>query len=77
MSEANNLNYEFWIVVGVAAIPILLVLLVELCLYIKEFSQELEYINMEIERTEGSERRYWRRRKRRLWLSLIPFVKYR
>lgn len=76
MSEANNLNYEFWIVVGVVAIPILLVLLVELCLYIKEFSQELEYINMEIERTEGSERRYWRRRKRRLWLSLIPFVKY-
>lgn len=76
MSEANNLSYEFWIVVGVAAIPILLVLLVELCLYIKEFSQELEYINMEIERTEGSERRYWRRRKRRLWLSLIPFVKY-
>ena len=76
MSEANNLSYEFWIVVGVAAIPILLVLLVELCLYIKEFSQELEYINMEIERTEGSERRHWRRRKRRLWLSLIPFVKY-
>ena len=31
----------------------------------------------EIGRTTGAERRHWIRQKRRLWLSLIPFVKYR
>lgn len=40
------------------------------------FSRELRQLNSEIRRTTGSERRYWIRRRRRLWLSLLPFVKY-
>lgn len=76
MPEANNLDNEFWILVGIIAIPILLGLLVGLCLFINDFSQELRYLNNEIRRTDGAERRHWIRRRRRLWLSLIPFVKY-
>ena len=76
MPEANNLDNEFWILVGIIAIPILLGLLVGLCLFINDFSQELRYLNNEIRRTEGAERRHWIRQRRRLWLSLIPFVKY-
>ena len=76
MPEANNLDTTFWILIGIIAVPIFIGLLVGLCLCIKEFLQELEYINMEIERTDGSERRYWIHKRRRLWLSLIPFVKY-
>ena len=72
----NNLDNEFWILVGIIAIPILLGLLVGLCMFINDFSSELRYLNNEIGRTTGSERRYWIRKRRRLWLSLIPFVKY-
>lgn len=77
MPETNNLDNEFWILVGIIAVPILLGLLVGLCMFINDFSQELKYINCEINRTYGGERRYWKRQRRRLWLSLIPFVPYK
>lgn len=44
---------------------------------IVKFAMWLKYLNSEIGRTDGSERRYWKRQKRRLWLSIIPFVRYR
>ena len=37
------------------------------------FRKELYYINAEIRRTIGPEKTYWKREKRRLWLSLLPF----
>ena len=40
------------------------------------FFQELKYLNDEIRRNDGREKARWKRRKRRLFLSLIPFVKY-
>ncbi len=76
MPQANNIDNEIWILIGIIAIPILLVLLVELCVFINNFSSELNYINCEIGRTTGAERDYWIRKRRRLWLSLIPFVRY-
>ena len=38
------------------------------------FQQELKYINTEIERNEGNtkEQARWKRRKKRLWLSILP-----
>ena len=77
MPEANNLDTELWILIGIVAAIILFGLLVGLCVFINDFSQELRYLKNEIQRTEGAERRHWIRQKRRLWLSLIPFVKYR
>lgn len=46
--------------------------------YIQWFRQELKFINIEIERHKDNERERnrWKRRKRRLLLSLIPFVPY-
>lgn len=41
-----------------------------------DFKRELRRVNMEIRRTSGRERKYWRKRKHRLYLSIIPFVKY-
>lgn len=52
-----------------------IVLLVGLTIKINDFSQELDYLNREIARTEGAEREYWKREKRRLWLSLLPFYR--
>ena len=40
------------------------------------FKTEHTLITMEIKRTSGKEREYWKRRKRKLWLSIFPFVRY-
>lgn len=58
---------------AILALPIILVLI---GLRINEFMQELRYLNTEISRTTGEQRRHWLRCRRRLWLSLIPFVRY-
>lgn len=46
--------------------------------WIDWFRQELKYINTEIERNKDNpkEQARWIRRKKRLWKSVIPFVKY-
>ena len=42
---------------------------------LSSFKHDLDIYNMEIARTTGAERQYWKRERRRLWLSLIPFVR--
>ena len=39
-----------------------------------DIQRELKYINMEIKRCDDGERKIWIRRRRRLLLSLLPFV---
>ena len=43
--------------------------------YICDFKDELDFINTEIYRTVGDERRYWQKENKKLWLSLIPFYR--
>ena len=62
----------FWVFV-ILALPIIIVLT---AIRISGFIQELRYLNTEIARTTGEARRRWLRLRRRLWLSLIPFVRY-
>lgn len=69
-------NINLYILFGIVAFAVVSLLIFGLAQYINEFVRELKYLNIEIGRTHGSERRYWLRRRRRLWLSLIPFVKY-
>lgn len=76
MPIANNPDAEFCILIGVIAASFLILLLFALVSFIKNFSTEIKYLNNEIVRTEADERRYWILQRRRLWLSLIPFVKY-
>lgn len=65
----------YWII-GVLAVFIILLLLVGSASFFNDFSQELRYLNTEIKRTAGAERKHYIRRRRKLWLSLLPFVKY-
>ena len=37
------------------------------------FRRELDYVNMEIDRNDGKQKKYWQRKRRRLWLSWLPF----
>lgn len=52
-----------------------IMLLVCTTIKINDFSRELDYLKREIARTEGEDREYWKRKKRRLWLSLLPFFR--
>ena len=72
MPQSPVLNIALFVI----AIIVILFVITSATIFFKDFSNELKYINMEIERTDGSERRYWIRKRRRLFLSLIPFVKY-
>ncbi|MBQ6852122.1 MAG: hypothetical protein IJO04_03740 [Oscillospiraceae bacterium] len=51
------------------------VLLVGLTIKINDFRRNLDYLNREIARTEGAEHEHWKREKRHLWLSLLPFYR--
>lgn len=73
----DNPDPTLYTLVGVAAVFVVFFLMIGFASFVKKFYQELQYLNREICRTEGAERRYWIRKRRRLWLSLIPFVKYR
>ena len=66
----------FWWFIGAVIVFFVIVLLVGIVSFSYKFINELKYINDEIHRTEGMEQRYWKRRRRRLWLSLFPFFKY-
>ena len=77
MPQANNFDMGFWLVTVILILFFFILFLYALILHFIEFYDELRYLRNEINRTDGAERKYWMRKKRRLWLSLIPFVKYR
>ena len=56
-------------------IIIIVVVFFAVCIYrrIANFLQELKYVNAEIKRTYGREQKHWISRRKKLWLSLLPF----
>ena len=76
MSGAINFNTENQFIIAFALMIALIIFVVFAVSFYNYFSRELQYLNTEIRRTDGEEKRYWIRKRRRLWLSLLPFVKY-
>lgn len=68
-------NTVIIILLAIIALFVAVFLIICLAVKISAFSRERNYINTEIERTTGAERRHWIREKRRLWLSLLPFYR--
>lgn len=66
----------FGLMIGLIAVIVLLILLFSLARFATDFSAELRLLNIEINRSEGVEREHYLRLRRKLWLSLIPFVRY-
>ena len=62
---------------GVLAIAVGALLIMKIVYSLWSFRDHLSHINNEILRTRGREQAYWKRQKKRLWLSLLPFVQYR
>lgn len=61
---------------ALVGVIILTLLIIRFAAWLSDFQMELKYVNSEIERTRGKERERWLAQRRRLWLSIIPFVKY-
>ena len=72
----NEIDTVIGLLVALTAVCALFFLLIGFVLRYGHFTRELRRLNNEIGRTYGAERRYWVRRRRRLWLSLLPFVRY-
>lgn len=63
------------LIIAIAAF-FLILLFYGLAAFFNDFFIELKYLNNEIRRTRGNDRKHWQRQKRKLWLSLLPFFKY-
>ena len=66
------MSSEVMLLYGIIAFLCILIA-ARIALFFRSFNKELRYINGEIERTIGSEQARWKRARRRLLLSLIPF----
>lgn len=76
MTYENNIDTLLLAITAIAAVFLLVALLAWIVRFVRDFKMELHYIEDKIAVTRGEERGYWRFRRKRLWLSLIPFVKY-
>lgn len=77
MFRSESLENALYLLVGVTILFVLLTLIAYLVPFFVEFKKELDYLNMEIKRTTGEGKKVWLRRRRKLWLSLIPFVRFK
>ena len=57
------------------AILVLAVFIVRFAFTLNDFIQEYKYVNMEIARATKEGKRFWKKKRLRLYLSLIPFVR--
>lgn len=64
-----------YIIIAIIILFFAVLFLVAIVSRLYDFSRELDFINREIKRTAGGEQNYWKREKRRLWLSLLPFYR--
>ena len=71
----NNNNIAVYLLIGLAVLLFVVPAIWMLGKFIFRFSQDLRYLNSEIERASGRERAHWIRRRRKLWRSLLPFHK--
>lgn len=69
-----TISNDLYRIGGIVAIILVGIVVTALVIpIVQAFKSDLKYIEMEIHRTDGREQAHWKRRKRELWLSLIPF----
>lgn len=73
----NTPDTALWCIIGTISLFLAIVIIYGLTTALPKFLFELKTINIEIGRTNGIERKYWKRQKRKLLLSILPFVKYK
>lgn len=76
MTYANPDNTLLTAVIIIGAI-VLFFTIVAAVMVLQRFSRDLTRLNREIHRSSDDDKCYWLKKRRRLWLSLIPFVPYK
>ena len=71
----NGINQPDILILSIVLFAVIICLLTSLS-RIGAFRQNLRYVNTEIYRTSGREQLHWMRKRRELWLSLLPFVRF-
>lgn len=72
----TEIDYLFYALLWLSCIFFIAILLIGIFQTVRDFCYELKNLNREILRSTGDERSYWLQRRRRLWLSLLPFIEY-
>ena len=72
-TASDSLIFVLGAVVGIV---LLAAVIFRFVTWLSDFQREFDMLNTEIGRTSGREQHYWIVRRRRLWLSIIPFVRY-
>lgn len=72
-----NMGEQSAIVIALLAVVFLLILFIAFMVKVKTFRDDLEYVNMEIRRNTGAERKHWQRKRRKLWLSMLFGIRAR
>ena len=76
VGEEQNEN-AIWLLLFLAAVIVLFIWVIWFASFLNKFQRELRHINSRIEQSISErERMHYIRRRRRLLLSLIPFVPY-
>ena len=72
----NDQTFIVIMVIGACALAV--VLFVALAVWLPKFQRELHKVNRYIKNARSErEKQHYLKRRRRLWMSLIPFVKYK
>lgn len=66
----QDIKQVLWIFAGI----LLIVIVTKIAIFCVDWKEQLEYINMELERSEGLERQFWEREKREHFRRLFPFL---
>ena len=66
----TDIIWVIGILVGIAVI----IVVTKIAIFCVDWKEQLEYINMELERSEGLERQFWEREKREHFRRLFPFL---
>lgn len=75
----TNPNSESLLLTAVVIIGTLVLIfaIVEAVVLLQRFTRDLTRLNREIHRSTDADKCHWLKKRRRLWLSLIPFVPYK
>ena len=72
----NDQTFIVFLVIGIGMLAV--VLFVALAVWLPKFQRELKHVNRRNQNAQSErERQHYIKRRRRLWLSLLPFVKYK
>ena len=67
---------DFFIAVSICVmVALLIMLIVRISLWLNASKKEINYLNMEIRRSNGLEQKRWKKQKRRLLLSFFLFYR--